>query len=227
MCPARSDMHHHHMPRIGHSRRSPRYRAGEHSRVPGAARTGPPGAVAAEADRRRGGGRERCGQPNLDCRVADRRTGHVDTEDVRGRRGCRGGPGVRAWQQRRHGEREQAGGNDRAKHDCRPVEGADQGASPFGSPADLEGPVALRPHLAMGLPLSLTPSASAAAQPSRLARTGEAVALVGAGCSVVGRCPTLRRWSEPRSPFLPSPVSSPGGSPARVLGCSRSTAVPA
>jgi hypothetical protein len=38
---------------------------------------------------------------------------------------------------------------DRAKRDCSPVEGADQGASPFGNPADLEGPVALRPHLAM------------------------------------------------------------------------------
>jgi hypothetical protein len=29
------------------------------------------------------------------------------------------------------------------------------GSSPFGSPADLWGPVALRPRLAAGLPLSL------------------------------------------------------------------------
>ena len=172
----RSAMHHH-IRRIGHSRREPCYRAGEQSRVPDAARTRPADTVPAEADRGRCGGRERSGQPDLDGPVADRRTGHRDAEDVRGRGCCRGVPGLQARQQRRHGKREQADGNDRAKRDCGPVEGADQGASPFGNPADLEGPVALRPHLAMGLPLSWTTSASAATRPSRFARTGEDVVL--------------------------------------------------
>jgi hypothetical protein len=55
-----------------------------------------------------------------------------------------------------HSHRGQATNHDPAQHGDCPVQGVHLGVPSFGSPADLVGPVVLRPRLAAGLPLSLT-----------------------------------------------------------------------